>query len=109
MYVVLEALRKHSFLKPEKCKFEKEEVKYLGVLLKGDTVSPYPSKVEGLKEWPTTLKSISQVYSTLGVLGYQRAFIKDFTKIAKPLTSLLKKGTCFLWNDACTQAIKELI
>jgi reverse transcriptase-like protein len=107
---VLAALKKHSFfLKPEKCKFGWTKVEYLEVLLEGNTVSPDPSKVMGLQEWPTELKNVSQVQSTLGVLRYQHAFIKDFTKIAKPLTSLLKKGAHFFWDDSCSQAIKELV
>jgi reverse transcriptase-like protein len=45
----------------------------------------------------------------LGVLKYQCAFIKNFAKITKPLTSLLKKETHFFWDDSCSQAIKDLI
>jgi hypothetical protein len=68
---ILEAMRGASlFLKPEKCEFEKEQVKYLGLLLNGDTIEPDPSKIDGLKSWPTTLKNIKEVCSTLGVLNY---------------------------------------
>jgi reverse transcriptase-like protein len=84
-------------------------VEYLSVLLKGNTISPDPSKVIGLQEWPTELKNVLQVCSTLGVLEYQHAFIKDFAKIAKPLINLLKKGVHFFWDDSCSQAIKELV
>jgi reverse transcriptase-like protein len=107
---VLDALKKHSFfLKPEKCEFEQTKVEYLGVFLEGNTVFPDPSKVMGLQEWPTELKNISQVRSTLGVLRYQCTFTKDFAKITKLLTSLLKKGVCFFWDNSCSQAIKELV
>jgi reverse transcriptase-like protein len=97
VHAVLEVLKKHSFfLKPEKCEFEQTKVEYLRVLLEENTIFPDLSKVMGLKEWPTKLKNVLQVRSTLSVLGYQCTFIKDFTKIAKPLTSLLKKGVHFV-------------
>jgi len=89
---VLDMMREHSlFLKPEKCKFEKHCIEYLGILLENGTVQPDPSKVTGLRDWPTALKSVKEVRSTLGVLGYQHAFIPGFSHIARPLTELLQK------------------
>ena len=59
---VLNMMKEHSlFLKPEKCKFEKHRVEYLGILLEGGTVQPNPSKVTGLQDWPTILKSVKEV------------------------------------------------
>jgi len=107
---VLNIMKENSlFLKPEKCEFEKHHVKYLEILLKGGTVQPDPSKVTGLQDWLTTLKSIKEVRSTLGVLGYQHAFILGFSHIARPLTELLQKNKTFEWNNQCTEALKELI
>ena len=45
----------------------------------------------------------------MGVLGYQRAFIKDFAKIARPLHDLTKKDTIFKWTEECTAALNKLI
>ena len=45
----------------------------------------------------------------MGVLGYQRAFIKDFAKIARPLHDLTKKDAIFKWTEECTAALNELI
>ena len=81
----------------------------LGLLLNGDTIEPDPSKIDGLKSWPTTLKNIKEVRSTLGVLNYNRAFIPGFADIAKPLTNLLKKDTPFLWTLQHTRAVEQLI
>src|SRR6266700_3508999 len=107
---VLHAMKENSlFLKPEKCKFERHHVEYLGILLEEGTVQPDPSKIAGLREWPTTLKSVKEVRSTLGVLGYQRAFILGFSHIARPLTELLQKNKNFEWTERCTEAVKELI
>lgn len=107
---VLLALQEVSlFLKPEKCKFEKQQVEYLGLLLNKDTIEPDRSKVKGPKNWPTTLKSVKEVQSTLGILNYNHAFIPGFTMIAKPLTELLKKDTPFTWTPHHTAAVEQLI
>jgi hypothetical protein len=107
---VLSAMREASlFLKPEKCEFEKHKVEYLGLLLDGNSIKPDPSKVEGMHSWPTTLKSIKEVCSTLGVLNYNHAFIPGFAKIAKPLTELLKKDVPFIWSDQHTDTVQQLI
>jgi hypothetical protein len=45
----------------------------------------------------------------LGVLGYQRPFIPNFTKIARPVTALLKANAEFIWTDECRKAIDLLI
>jgi len=87
---VLKAMRENLlFLKPEKCKFEKHRVEYLGILLEEGTIQPNLSKVTGLQDWPTMLKSVKKVQSTLRVLRYQHAFISGFSHIAKPLIELL--------------------
>jgi RNase H-like domain found in reverse transcriptase len=52
---------------------------------------------------------VKQVWSTLGVLGYQRQFIPRFAHITKPLTTLLKKDHPFLWMKECTAAVNTLI
>jgi RNase H-like domain found in reverse transcriptase len=44
----------------------------------------------------------------LGMLGFQRPFIKNFSTIAKPITDLLKKGIVFLWTEECRNALQKL-
>src|SRR6266852_8495757 len=103
-------MREESFfLKISKCDFEQECVKYLGLILDKDTVHPDLSKVAGLKTWPRTLKTISEVHSTLGLLNYHQAFVPGFSHIVKPLTQLLKKDTKFLWTPSCTKALDKII
>jgi hypothetical protein len=107
---VLKTMRQESFfLKATKCKFEQPRVEYLGLLLDGDTIRLDPSKVAGLKDWPHTLKSVSDVCQTLGLLNYHRAFVPGFSHIIKPLTKLLKKDTRFQWTPACTSALDKII
>jgi hypothetical protein len=66
-----------------------------------------PSKVKEVLEWklPTT---VSEVQSFLGLAGYYHRFIPNFSKIAKPITVLLKKGNKYLWSEACDEAFKHL-
>jgi len=105
----LQIFEEHSyFLKPSKCVFEQLEVDFLGVHLGHGEICIDPSKIAGIKEWPTTLKSVKEVRSTLGVLGFQRPFIPRFARIAKPLTNLLKKASPFLWTGECTTALTTL-
>jgi len=95
-------------VKLAKCIFEQPEVDFLGVHLGHREISIDPSKIARIKEWPTTLKSVKEVRSTLGILGFQHPFIPGFADIAKPLTNLLKKTTTFDWTPACTMALVTL-
>jgi hypothetical protein len=72
---------------------------------KGITVDP--SKVKDILEWkpPTT---VHQVRSFLGLAGYYRRFIPDFSKLVKPITSLLKNETKFNWSSKCKEAFEKL-
>jgi hypothetical protein len=65
------------------------------------------SKVKEVLEWksPTT---VSEVRSFLGLGGYYRRFIPKLSKIAKPITELLKKGNKYVWSEACDEAFKHL-
>jgi hypothetical protein len=53
-------------------------------------------------------KSVHQIRSFLGLAGYYRRFIPDFSRIAKPMTELLKKGVKFVWSEECDQAFHTL-
>ncbi|KAL0458154.1 UNVERIFIED_CONTAM: Retrovirus-related Pol polyprotein from transposon [Sesamum latifolium] len=70
-------------------------------------VQPDPAKVRAILEWEPP-KNVSEVRSFLGLAGYYRRFVKDFSVVAKPLTNLLKKNTPFNWNDRCAQSFEEL-
>jgi hypothetical protein len=107
---LLDIFEEHSyFLKLSKCKFERTEIDFLGVCLGNRQITIDPSKIAGIKEWPGTLKTVKEVCSTLGILGFQQPFIPGFAHIAKPLTGLLKKDSMFNWTPKCTQALDYLI
>jgi hypothetical protein len=52
--------------------------------------------------------SVHQVCNFLGLAGYYRRFILNFSNIMKPITALLKKGTKYVWSKACDEAFQTL-
>jgi hypothetical protein len=88
---VLERLKQFNLkLEPYKCEFFKTEFSYLGHFVTSDGVRPDPDKVRAINEFPTP-KNETDIKSFLGLAGYYRRFISQFSKIAKPLNYLLKK------------------
>ncbi|XP_062532989.1 uncharacterized protein LOC101738890 [Bombyx mori] len=97
--VVFERLRRFNLkLQPEKCEFLRKEVTYLGHIITRDGVKPNPDKVKAVTQYPVP-KSQKDIKSFLGLVSYYRRFIPDFSKLAKSLTSLLKKDTPFNWTN----------
>jgi hypothetical protein len=82
-------------------------VKFLGHTISSNGVSVDPSKVEEVMDWkPPT--SVHQICSFLCLAGYYHRFIPNFSKIAKPMTELLKKGVKFSWDQKCEDAFHTL-
>jgi hypothetical protein len=82
-------------------------VKFLGHTISKDGISVDPSKVQEVMDWKPP-KSVHQIRSFLGLAGYYRRFIPDFSRIAKPMTELLKKGVKFVLSEACEKAFHTL-
>jgi hypothetical protein len=97
------------FLKPSKCQFETTTMKILGWIVGEGQVRIDPAKVKGISEWPRELSTVKQVRQILGLLGYQRLFIRGFAQIARPLHDLTKTSTPFKWTSECTMALNQLI
>jgi hypothetical protein len=64
-------------------------------------------KVKEVLEWKLPM-TVSEIQSFLGLVGYYRRFIMNFSKIVKPITKLLKKGNKYVWSEACDEAFKHL-
>ena len=64
-------------------------MEYLGHFISGRGVSTDPKKIKAVVNWPTP-KTFKQLRGFLGLAGYYRRFVKDFGKLAQPLTTLLK-------------------
>ena len=84
-------------------------LKYLGLVVDGDKFTIDPKKADGLWNWPCTSKTVKEVWSILGVLGYQWPFIKNYANIAWPLVMLTKKDHPFIWTHECHMALDTLI
>jgi hypothetical protein len=75
-------------------------VPFLGHVISPEGIAVDPGKVRDVLDWKP-LKSVHQVQSFLGLAGYYRRFILNFSKISKPITELLKKDTMFVWSNDC--------
>lgn len=105
---VLELLRKNKlFAKESKCELFQERVEFLGHIIDSQGVHMMEDKIKGITEWPI-LKSVEDVRSFLGTVGYYRKFICMFSEIAAPLTDLLQKNKPFVWGDAQQKAFDTL-
>jgi hypothetical protein len=98
---------KQLYAKFSKCEFWLKNVPFLGYVLSSEGISVDPTKVQEVLDWkaPTT---VFEVRSFLGLAGYYRHFILDFSKIAKPMTRLLQKDEKFVWTPKCDEAFHTL-
>jgi hypothetical protein len=82
-------------------------VSFLGHVISSKGIDVDPSKVCDVLDWELP-KSIHQVRSLVGLVGYYRRFISNFSKISKPITELLKKGIKYVWSKECDEAFHTL-
>jgi hypothetical protein len=94
-------------IKPSKCAFFKKEVEYLGFIITGEGTKPAERKLTAVKEFPPP-KDKRGIKSFLGLAGFFRKFIPNFSKVAKPMTKLLKKEVDFKWTEEQEKAFISL-
>jgi hypothetical protein len=82
-------------------------VTFLGHVISLEGIAMDPSKVCDILDWEP-LKSVHQVLSFLGLTGYYRRFILNLSKISKPITEVLKKGTKYVWSKECDEPFQTL-
>jgi hypothetical protein len=105
---VLEILELHKlYLKPEKCEFEKMQIKYLSLIISENSVEMDPVKVAGVKEWPTP-KDKGELQSFLGFVNFYRRFIRDYSGITWPLFDLTKADVKWTWGPTEAAAFQGL-
>jgi hypothetical protein len=76
-------------------------------MLSAEGVAVDPGKVTDILNWKPLI-SVHKVRSFLGMAGYYRRFIPDFSKVAKLITELLKNQTKFIWSPECEKAFRIL-
>ena len=109
-------------LKPSKCEFAMSEVTFLGHQLSANGIGTDDSKIEAIRDWKTP-ETLQQVRSFLGLAGYYRRYVINFSVLAKPLTDLAaltherhakdrdkgeKRPLGALWNASCVEAFERL-
>jgi hypothetical protein len=105
---VLQRLQDHQlYAKFSRCEFWLGEVPFLGHVISAEGISIDPGKVQDVFDWKPP-KFVHQVHSFLGLAGYYRRFILNFSKISRPITDQLKKGERFMWNAGCDEAFQTL-
>ena len=86
--------------KLKNCDFWMKKVHFLGHVISGEGISVDPAKAAVVEEWPRPT-NVSEIRSFLGMTGYYCRFVKYFSKIASPLTRLLRKDYQFKWTGEC--------
>ncbi|KAA0046943.1 pol protein [Cucumis melo var. makuwa] len=106
--MVLQTLRDNKlYAKFSKCEFWLKQLSFLGHVVSKAEVSVDPAKIEVVTSW-TRPSTVSEVRSFLGLAGYYRRFVENFSRIATPLTQLTRKGAPFVWSKACEECFQNL-
>ena len=106
--VVLGTLRQNQLkAKIFKCHFWKKEVKFLGHVVSEKGLSVNPDKIEVVNNWKRP-ETMIEIRNFLGLAGYSRRIIKDFSRIAAPLTKLTRKDVKYVRFDKCKEAFLKL-
>ena len=91
----------------KKCQFMKTEINFLGYVINANGRLPDPRKLDSIRNYPMP-KNVAAIRSFLGLTGYYRRFIKDFSKLARPLTELTKSDVKFEMTQDRIDAFLEL-
>ena len=82
------------YAKLSKCEFWAREVQFLGHVVSEGGVAVDPAKIDAVTKWERP-RSVIEIPSFLGLAGYYRRFVKDFSRLAAPMTRLTRKGVKF--------------
>ena len=105
---VLKRLSQHNLqAKVGKCHFGAKEVKYLGSVISYKCRKPDPDKVKAIRELQAP-KTKEDIRSVLGLVGFYREFIRDFSGLTKPLQELMKKDVKFVWGEEQQRAFETM-
>jgi hypothetical protein len=106
---VFSALREaRLFANLEKWTFCTDRVAFLGYVVTPQGIEVDEAKIEAIKSWPIPV-TLTQLQSFLGLTGFYRRFVRDFSTIAAPLNDLMKKGVPFYWGATQEHSFTTLI
>jgi len=95
------------YIKLEKYVWKARKIGFLGVVIGPNGIEMEKEKVEGVLSWPQP-KNMKDVRKFLGLANYYRRFIKDFTRVARPMNMLMRKDKKWTWGDSQQKAFEEL-
>lgn len=106
---ILQILLDHGlYVSLEKCKFHVQEVNFLGFLITPNGIAMEPERVATINEWPVPT-SLLDIQVFLGFCNFYRRFIKAYSRVALPITALLRKGSRpFDWTEQAQHAFEQL-
>lgn len=105
---VLQRLREVGlYAKGEKCEFHQEQVEFLGFVVTPSGLTMDLKKVQTILDWPAP-KNLHELRSLLGFANFYRRFIKNYSQVVHPLTSLTKKDRTYEWTEEAQQALTAL-
>ncbi|KAL0151624.1 hypothetical protein M9458_053025 [Cirrhinus mrigala] len=106
---VLKCLIEHQlYAKAEKCEFHKTATTFLGYVIGPEGVTMDEHKVKSVLNWPQS-STLRELQCFLGFANFYWCFIRNFSSVANPLTSMVKKGNRHLkWSSAAIQAFEQL-
>nr|MDZ8005329.1 RNase H-like domain-containing protein [Nostoc sp. DedSLP05] len=94
------------YAKRSKCTFASQSLEYLGHIISVDGVHMDPDKIIAIQEWPVP-RTLKKLRGFLGLAGFYRRFVRNFSSIAHPLTDLTKKNS-FMWSNEAQLAFDSL-
>ena len=95
------------YAKLSKCQFSVKKTEFLGYIIEPGGITTDPRKIQAIIEWDTP-RNVKDVQSFLGFANFYRRFIKEYSKIVEPLTSLTHKDKKFTWTTEAQKAFEEL-
>ena len=96
------------YAKLSKCQFLMEEIEFLGHVVSKDGIKADPKKVIAIKKLPAP-EDADQLRRFLGMSGYYRKFIRNFSKRTANIRELIKDGVVFDWNEQCQNEYQDII